>query len=95
MKLIIDIDEEVYKGFIDGWIGSSDILRAVRKGTPVIEWLEEMAEKIKREKVGTLKTCETCFWEKEDKYKYPCCECVRNPKPGYDQWQPNYGAKIM
>ena len=50
MKLVIDIPEEAYKDFMDNWVGSSDILHAVRKGIPLIKWLEEMAEKFKQER---------------------------------------------
>lgn len=35
MKIVIDIDEEIYKCFIDDWLKSPEILRAVRKGTPL------------------------------------------------------------
>ena len=35
MKLIIDMPEEIYNRFMDEWVGSGDILHAVRRGTPL------------------------------------------------------------
>lgn len=35
MKLVIDIDDEVYKRFIDDYVRCPDIIYAVRKGVPL------------------------------------------------------------
>ena len=35
MKIVIDIDEEVYKSFMDDYVRCPDIIYAVRKGTPL------------------------------------------------------------
>ena len=37
MKIVIDIDDEVYKRFMDDYVGCPDIIYAVRKGTPLPE----------------------------------------------------------
>lgn len=69
MKLVIDIDEDQYKTIVNkikairteiskkgyanndvvpiGWV-------SIAEGTPLIEWLEEMAEKFKRERSETF-----------------------------------------
>ena len=44
--------------------------------------------------VDSVKTCRTCFWENNNKYLFPCCECNRNYNPGYDKWDPNYRAEM-
>lgn len=35
MKIVIDIDEKTYDDFMYYWVKDSDILRAVRNGTPI------------------------------------------------------------
>ena len=35
MQIVIDIDEEIYKKYMDDWIHSTDVLHAVRLGTPL------------------------------------------------------------
>lgn len=35
MILIVDIPDETYNRFMDDWVGSGDILHAVRRGTPL------------------------------------------------------------
>ena len=37
MKIVIDIPKESYKRFIDEWTGTTEILQAVRHGTPLPE----------------------------------------------------------
>ena len=35
MKIVIDIPKETYKRFIDEWTETTDVLQAVRHGTPL------------------------------------------------------------
>ena len=35
MQIVIDIDEKTYDDFMYYWVKDSDILRAVRNGTPL------------------------------------------------------------
>ena len=35
MEIVIDIDDEVYKRFMDDYVGCPDIIYAVRKGIPL------------------------------------------------------------
>jgi ribosomal protein S27AE len=38
MQIVIDIDEEIYKKYMDDWTHSTDVLHAVRHGTPLKKW---------------------------------------------------------
>ena len=35
MQIVIDIDDDVYKRFMDDYVGCPDIIYAVRKGIPL------------------------------------------------------------
>ena len=35
MQIVIDIPDEIYKKYIDEFIGTTDVLHAVRKGKPL------------------------------------------------------------
>lgn len=37
IQIVIDIDDEVYKRFMDDYVGCPDIIYAVRRGTPLPE----------------------------------------------------------
>ena len=37
MEIVIDIPKETYKRFIDEWTETTDVLQAVRHGTPLPE----------------------------------------------------------
>lgn len=47
MKIVIDIEEEIYKCFIDDWRNSPEILRAVRKGIPLPKGHGDLIDKEK------------------------------------------------